>query len=163
MKLLVIDIHKLLNPNEHFSLKKTINFAKSNINKIEWNIKPTQEHLKTIELQIDELIENYLQKVKNLRNNHYAHLDKNKDTIIYDLRLKDMYQIMEKSEIIYKNLVSHFNNSGAIFNIWKNPPNEILSLSKYHKIRKLLLDKYLANEWNDELNQIWGIINEKPV
>lgn len=162
VKLLVIDIHKILNPKEHFSLKKTINFAKSNINKIDWNIKPTQEDLNIIECQIDELIEDKLKKVKDLRNNHYAHLDKNKDTVKYDLRLIDMYDVIEKSEIIYKKISLLLNNTEAIFNIWHQPPSEIVNLSKFLKIKNLLLDKILKNEWSEEYDIIWKIVNEKP-
>lgn len=161
VKLLVIDIHKILNPKEHFSLKKTINYAKSNINKIDWYIKPTQEDLKIIEIQIDELIEDKLQKVKNLRNKHYAHLDKNKDSIKYDLRLIDMYEVLEKSEIIYKRISHLSNKSGAIFNIWHQPPNEIINLSKYRKINNLLLEKIWKNDWSEEFDIIWKIVNEK--
>ncbi|MDO6812084.1 hypothetical protein [Tenacibaculum soleae] len=162
VKLLVLNIHKILNPKEYFSLKKTINFAKSNIHKIEWNNQMTQAELNQIELQINDLIEHNLEKIKTLRNNQYAHLDKNKDTIEYDLRLIDMYETIEKSETIYKKILSHFKSSDALFNIWKNPPDEIINLSKYHKIRKLLLDKYLKNEWSDDLDQIWKILNENP-
>ncbi|MFY0712836.1 hypothetical protein J1D01_04100 [Seonamhaeicola sp. NFXS20] len=161
VKILVLDIHKILNPEEHFSLKKTINFAKSNINKIEWNKQMTQTDLSQIEFQIDDLIERNLEKVKKLRNKQYAHLDKNKDKIEYDLRLIDVYETIEKSEIIYKKLLSHFKGSDVIFNKWREPPNEIISLYKYHKIRKLLLDKFLKNEWSDDFDQIWKILNEK--
>lgn len=68
VKLLVIDIHKILNPNENFSLKKTINFAKSNVNKIQWQNQITINDFKEIELQTNDLIERKLEKVKTLRN-----------------------------------------------------------------------------------------------
>ncbi|MDO6743678.1 hypothetical protein Q4553_03775 [Tenacibaculum soleae] len=78
------------------------------------------------------------------------------------MRLIDMYETIEKSEMIYKKILSRFKSSDALFNIWKKPPDEIINLSKYHKIKKLLLDKYLKNEWSDDLDQIWTILNEKP-
>lgn len=161
-KLIVIDIHKILNPNEHFSLKKTIDFAKSNINRIDWYKQINKTDLDEMEFQVNDLIERNLENVKTLRNKQFAHLDKYKDTYKYDLLFIDIYETMEKSEIIYKNLSSHFSNSDAIFNVWKNPPNEIIDLAKFHKIRKLLLDKYLNNDWNNDFNEIWKIINKNP-
>ncbi|MGB1211077.1 MAG: hypothetical protein ACPG41_06610, partial [Lacinutrix venerupis] len=77
IKLFVIDICKLLNPNEDFSLIKTLNYILSNRNRIEWRRELTAKRIKELITEIDNLNSEQLENFKNLRDKHYAHNDKN--------------------------------------------------------------------------------------
>ncbi|MGE5944736.1 MAG: hypothetical protein ACM31G_10395, partial [Flavobacteriales bacterium] len=76
----------------------------------------------------------------------------------YNFRLIDAYETIEKFQEIYRNLIFYFNGSGVVFSIWNEPPNEIISLSKYHKMRKSLLDLRFTDKWNEEFEKLWKIM-----
>ncbi|MGE5943236.1 MAG: hypothetical protein ACM31G_02745 [Flavobacteriales bacterium] len=114
IKLLVIDINKILNPTQDFSLYKTLNFIINNHRNIDWHESPTIKDLTTIKLEIENLIQNKLEGIKTLRDKNYAHLDKNRENYNYNFRLIDAYETIEKFQEIYRNLIFYFNGSGKL-------------------------------------------------
>lgn len=158
IKLLVIDTNKILNPTQDFSLHKTLNFMISNHKNIHWHESPRMEELNNYNLEIESLIYNKLESIKTLRDKNYAHLDKNRENYKYNFRLIDAYETIGKFQEIYRNLIFNFNGSGVVFNTWNNPPNEIIFLSKYHMLRKSLLELHFTDRWNDELDKLFRII-----
>ena len=158
IKILVIDTNKILNPTQDFSLYKTLNFIVINYESIDWHKKPELEELKKIQLDIDGLVENKLKGIKTLRDKNFAHLDANRENYKYDFRLIDAYETIEQCQEIYRKLIFYFNGSGVVFSIWEKPPEEIISLSKYHNLRKSLLELHFTAKWNDELGKLWRII-----
>lgn len=158
IKLLVIDTYKILNPTQDFTLHKTLNFIISNHKNIDWYKTPKIGDLNTIKLQIESLVEDKLESIKILRDKNYAHLDKDREKYKYDFRLIDAYESIDKLQEIYRSLIFHFNGSGVVFSLWNKPPNEIISLSKYHKLRKSILELHFTDKWNDEIEKLWRII-----
>ncbi|MDT7830732.1 hypothetical protein RQM65_18830 [Pricia sp. S334] len=158
IKLLIIDANKILSPNEHFGLFKTINFCLTNRNKIKWTEIPSLDNLKELQIQINWLIEQHLQRIKNYRDKYYVHLDKDKDKFQYDLKLKDVYATIDESQAIFGSLNSYLNGSGVYFSIWEQPPQELINLYKYNLIRKGITDKILGGKYSKETEQYWNII-----
>ncbi|WP_117884633.1 AbiU2 domain-containing protein [Aureibaculum luteum] len=75
IKLFVIDICKLMNPNEDFSLLKTLNFIQSNRKRIEWKRELKSDRINELIFKIEILNSEHLESFKNLRDKHYAHND----------------------------------------------------------------------------------------
>ena len=158
IKLLIIDVNKILSPKEHFGLSKTINFCLSNRTKIEWKEIPTLASLEEIEVRINGLIEQHLEKIKNYRDKLYVHLDKDKDRFEYNLKLFEVYQIIDESQTIYRFLNSYLNDSGSYFSIWEQPPQELKNLYKYNVIRNDITRKILDGKYSKDIEQYWNFI-----
>ena len=158
IKLLIIDANKILSPKEHFGLFKTINFCLTNRNEIEWTEVPSLDNLKDLQIKIDGLIEQHLEKIKNYRDKYYVHLDKNKDKFQYDLKLIDVYQTIDETQAVFGSLNSYLNGSGSYFSVWDQPPQELKNLYKYNLIRKEITDKILDGKYSKKTEQYWKII-----
>lgn len=147
-----------MNHCEYFSLPKTLDFILSNRKKIDWYQVFELDEIEVLKAEVEKLEEEKLLGIETFRNKRFAHLDKNKEKFEYNFRLLDAYEVIEKSQNVYRRLLFHFDGSGVVFSIWKNPPKEIIALSKYHQKRKQLLEYYLQNNWSKELESLWMII-----
>ena len=87
-KLFVIDCHKLIDKNEHFNILNLINFCQSNLNKITWHNTPTHSSLEKLKTKFLKTSEHF-SDISLLRNKVFAHTDRKKSEIKYNITLKD--------------------------------------------------------------------------
>lgn len=145
IKLFVIDIYKLLNPNEDFSLIKTLDSILSNRKRIEWKRELPAERIKELKSKIEILNYENLESFKKLRNKHYAHNDKNKFDLEYSVTLKKCWETLSIVQEIFIELNLCLLNEQYMFSILSQEPYEIVSLLKYKQIKEMIL-KELINE-----------------
>lgn len=157
IKLFIIDMHKILNQNEDFSLISTINFAQSNIKKILWKHQIIYENLEKLKAKLESLDKKGLQSLKDLRDKHYAHNDKNKDKLKIELSLLKCWKMLETAQEIFNTLNYHFNNRTLMFENFFHPPNEIYKVYRYELIREMYfaeIVKYPEDGTLIRINQI---------
>ena len=141
IKLFVIDICKLLNPNEDFSLIKTLDFILSNRKRIQWKRELTVEQIKEFKLRIEILNSDQLKNFKDLRDKHYAHNDKRKFDLEYNVTLKNCWKTLNEIQKIFIELNLSLSNKQYIFSLFIDEPYEIIALSRYKQIKELLLSE----------------------
>lgn len=138
IKLFMIDICKLLNPDEDFSLLRTLNYIQSNKKRIEWKRELKADRINELILKIEILNSKHFESFKNLRDKYYAHNDKKKFDIKYNVTLKKCWETLLINQEIFTELSLCLLNEQYIFSILTKEPNEIISLLKYKRINKLL-------------------------
>ncbi len=158
IKLFVINICKLLNPNEDFSLIKILNYALSNRNRIHWSREISANKLKILADKIENIKENELPAFKYLRDKHYVHNDKNKNDFESKVTLLKCWNSLSVVEEVFIELNLCFMNEQYIFPMFCKNPMEIVSLTKYHKIEKYILSELQNNPDIGSLQKIRSII-----
>ena len=163
IKLFIIDICKLLNPNEDFSLSKTLNYILSNRNRIEWKRELTPKRIKELIGKIDNLNLEQLENFKNLRDKHYAHNDKKKFDLEYNVTLRKCWQTISIVQEVFIELRLCLLNEQYIFSILSKEPFEIVYLLKYKRINKLLLTELKNSPDIGKLQMVRNItLGKKP-
>lgn len=142
IKLFVIDIYKLLNPNENFSLLRTLNYIQSNRKRIEWKRELKADRINELLLEIEKLNSEHLEGFKKLRDKHYAHNDKKKFDLKYNLTLEKCWETLLKVQEIFIELSLSLSNKQFLFSILTEKPYEIISLLKYKRIKEILLAEF---------------------
>lgn len=141
IKLFVIDICKVLNHNEDFSLIKTIDYAMSNWKRISWDRETKIEKLKTLKERIEKLNLEQLKNFKDLRDKHYAHNDKKKHEFESKVTLVNCWQCLKIIQEIFGELYLALLNKQIFFEVSVKEPQEIVSISRYQQIKKYVLSE----------------------
>ena len=163
IKLFVIDICKLLNPNEDYSLIKTLNYILSNRKRIEWKRELTADRINGLILKIEILNSEHLENFKNLRDKHYAHNDKNKFDLEYNVTLIKCWKTLSIVQEIFIELNLCLLNEQYIFSILTKEPYEIVSLLKYKRINEMLLTELKKGPDLGKLQMVRDItLGKKP-
>jgi len=157
IKLFVIDICKLLNPNEDFSLIKTLNYILSNRKRIDWKRVLTASRIAELILKIEILNSEHLESFKNLRDRHYAHNDKNKFDHDYNVTLKKCWESLLVVQEIFIELNLSLLNEQYIFSILTIEPYEIVTLLKYKQINEMLITELRKGPDLGELQKVRDI------
>lgn len=158
IKLLIIDLNKLINPNEDFSLQKALNFVLSNRKKIEWENEISIEEIKDLQVRITTIENNHLTKIQNLRNKFYAHNDKKKYDFNIPISLKECWEINEELQLIFNKLHWHLRRQMFPITEYAPKPEEIIKLYRYKKIKKYVLEELVKNELSTDLKNVQKII-----
>jgi hypothetical protein len=163
IKLFVIDICKLLNPNEDFSLLKTLNYIQSNRKRIEWKRELKADRINELILEIENLNSEHLESFKNLRDKHYAHNDKKKFDLEYNVTLKKCWETLLIVQEIFIELSLSLLNEQYIFSILTKEPYEIISLLKYKRINEMVLTELKKGADIGNLQKVRDItLGKKP-
>lgn len=159
LKLFVIEIYKLIDPKSDYNIQKTINFCKSNINKIEWHHTPKLDLFDILENKLDFDISD-VEKIKNLRDKFYAHSDKNRKQFPYDVEKFKLWEVLENLQLIFRLICQEYNNLCWLFDIQYKGLPELRMISNYKEINKLLLFKKIEGKENISIDEIEKIIRK---
>ena len=158
IKLLIIDLNKLINPNEDFSFQKALNFAFSNRKRIDWAKEITANEIKELQVRITEIEKTHLIKIQNLRNKFYAHNDKKKNEFNTSFSLKEIWEINDELQLIFNRLHWHLRKQMFPISEYATNPEEIIKLYKYKKIKRFVTEELVKNELSNDLKIVQKII-----
>ena len=146
MKLITIDLYKLIDKKENYNLYSLINFCKTNISRIDWKQKITLAELNQLETEINS-VSQYFEPICLLRNKLYAHNDKNKNHFTYKITLNDFWHVIKVFQDVFSKLNIHFDSNQWIFAIQYRKSQEIKNAFKYKKTVELYFEH--ANKQTD--------------
>lgn len=157
-KLFVLELYKLLNTKEDFSLITLVNFLITN--NVEWKREAiSTERLKTIGSKIEEIQHLHLTNIKNLRDKFYAHTDKNRASIKIDFTLNQSFEIFLQLRDYFEEIVLQLNNQKIMFDVLPNIINEITLLQRYKSIEKIIIEELQKGSTIVEIKKIQEIIH----
>jgi hypothetical protein len=143
MKLITIDLYKLIDQKESYNVYSLINFCKTNISKIQWSREITLAELNQLESQVNSVSQHF-ETICLLRNKLYAHNDKNKSKFEYKITLDDFWLVIKVLQDVFSKLNLRFDNNQWIFSIQYNRPQEIKNAFKYKKTVELYFEHAVA-------------------
>lgn len=152
---------KLLNDKDDFSLKKTIDYAINNHNKILWNRDIDLVKLEEFKSKILWIQKNEFESIRTLRNKHYAHTDKMRFKFSSNLTFTKCWEIIETIQHIFISLNIHLNGTQYIFSMFWDEPSEVFKLNRYRKVEQYLLNELRAKHDLGELQKIRNITQGK--
>lgn len=139
-KLFVIELAKILDSKEHFSLLKLVDYIISNRKKLIWkNNEIEMARLNFIREEIKKIEDLHLEDIKNLRDKFYAHTDKNRHKVELLFSLKIGFEILEKLRHFYEEIVLKLNNQHIAFSVLSSLTNEMVLLQRYKLIQNFIL------------------------
>lgn len=148
IRLFVIDTYKLIGKREDFNLHRTLEFCKINRNKIEWHQKISLDKLNTLSEKIN-IVSQKFSDIQELRNKHYAHRDKNKDSFPSNVTLVELWEVLDSLQEVFRELNVDFDNMNWFFSLQYREPNIISEIDKYRRLRTLI-----HNEFSDKKESI---------
>jgi hypothetical protein len=161
LKLFAIDICKLLDSKEDFSLSKTLNYAISNRKRIIWKNELTNEKIVEIREEIHLIEIKYLENFKYLRDKYFAHLDKDRGKVKIPLLLEDFWDLLKVIEKIYNFFTFHLTHETTVFSIPIEKNSELINLNKFKRIRLMILNELEQNPDIGKLQKVREIIFDK--
>ena len=161
LKQFLIDFYKLLNPKEYHSISYTIKFIRSNYSLIEWKREFSTNRIEELDLLIEEFEIDYINNLKNIRDKHLAHSDKNKKKYESTISIQKTWKNLEVIQKIFIELYLALNDKQYVFELIGKTPNEVLSLQKYYEIRNLIFHKHRFSNLSDDLKEVQKIIRKK--
>jgi AbiU2 len=163
IRLFVIEIYKLLNPNEHFSCSKTLNFILSNRNQIVWKKDLPKKKIKELISSISNLDVDYIKNLKNLRDKHLTHSDKDKFEYETTISLIDSWETLEMLQNIFVQLNLHLLDKQYIFSLMCLEPGEFSAIARYRKIKNLVLAELMKGADIGKLQKVRDItLGKRP-
>jgi hypothetical protein len=131
----ILEVCKLLNPVEKYSLYKVLNIAINNYSKISWKYPIHKKELTDLLARIDQ--QKYLfDRLKRIRDNFIAHLDDRKymdSLVISELRL-----LIDLSHSVYNKIKMGLTGSEMIWDSQNDTMDmmAIKNLAKFEVLRK---------------------------
>ena len=163
IKLLIIDLNKLINPEEDFSFQKALNFVLSNRKNIDWENEITLDQIIDLQNKIINIEKNYLEKIKNLRNKVYAHNDRKKEHLNLPISLQECWEINEELQMVFNRLHWHLRKQMFPISEYAPKPEEIIRLQKYREIKTYVFKSRAENNVSTDIENIQKIIlSKKP-
>ena len=140
-KLFVIELAKVVDSKEHFSLLRLVDYIISNRNKIIWkNSEIELSRLKFIREEIKKIEDEYLDDIKTLRDKFYAHTDKDRHKVELVFTQQIGFEILEKLRNYFEEIALKLNNQHIVFSSAKSSfTNEMVLLHRYKLIQKLIM------------------------
>ena len=163
IRLFVIDICKLLIPDEHFSITKTIDYALSNRKRINWYREIKIDRLKILKEKVEKLNLEQLKNFEILRNKYYAHNDKNKYDFESKVTLSNCWESLETIQGIFNELSLGLQNKEFRFETFGKEPQEIISISRYRQIKEYVLSELRKSPHIGKLQEVRDITLGKKV
>ncbi|MHA6248105.1 AbiU2 domain-containing protein [Pontibacter sp. CAU 1760] len=164
IKLFVIDVCKLLHPNEHFSLAKTLAFAITERRRICWHRETSIEQLETLKEKVNNLNKEQLESFKTLRDKYYAHNDKAKHEHESKVTLSNCWKTLIILQDIYNELSLRFSNCQIAFESCGRTPNEIIAVSRFREIATFISNERRKSPNIGKLENIRDIIlGKRPI
>ena len=158
-KLFIIELAKIFDPREDFSLMKLVDYLISNRKTITWkNSEIEISRLKTIKYEIENLENSYLQNIKNLRDKFYAHTDKNRSSIELTFTLEIGWKVLEQLRLYFEEIIAKVNNQRIIFTVYSSLTNEMVLLQRYKLIENLIITKLKDDANIGELQTVHDLI-----
>lgn len=161
-KLFVIELAKVVDSKEHFSLLRLVDYIISNRKNIIWkNSEIEMSRLKFIRDEIKKIEDIYLNDIKNLRDKFYAHTDKDRHKVELIFSQRTGFEILEKLRTYFEEISLKLNNQHMAFSSVKSSlTNEMVLLHRYKLIQKFIM-KNLKEKGNiGELQYVrdimWG-------
>jgi hypothetical protein len=154
-KLFVIELAKIVDSKEDFSIMKLVDYLISNRKKVVWkNSEIDISRLNSIKRGIKEIENLHLENIKHLRDKFYAHTDKNRHNITLNFTLKIGWEILEKLKIYFEEIVLKLNNQKIIFPVISSLTNEMVLLQRYQSIQNLVMTTLKNNANLGELQKV---------
>lgn len=140
-KLFVIELAKVVDSKEHFSLLRLVDYIISNRKYIIWkNNEIEMSRLKFIREEIKKIEDTYLNDIKNLRDKFYAHTDKDRHKVELIFSQRIGFEILEKLRTYFEEISLKLNNQHMAFSSVKSSlTNEMVLLHRYKLIQKFIM------------------------
>jgi hypothetical protein len=140
-KLFVIELAKIVDSKEHFSLLKLVDYIISNRKNIIWkNSEIEISRLKFIREEIKKIEDTHLDDIKTLRDKFYAHTDKDRHKVESVFSQQIGFEILEKLKKYFEEIALKLNNQHISFSSAKSSlTNEMVLLNRYKLIQNFIL------------------------
>ena len=140
-KLFVIELAKVVDSKEHFSLLRLVDYIISNRKYIIWkNNEIEMSRLKFIRDEIKKIEDTYLNDIKNLRDKFYAHTDKDRHKVELIFSQRTGFEILEKLKTYFEEISLKLINQHMAFSSVKSSlTNEMVLLHRYKLIQKFIM------------------------
>ncbi|PJJ09747.1 hypothetical protein CLU83_3118 [Flavobacterium sp. 1] len=161
-KLFVIELAKILDSKEDFSIISSVNFLITNRKKIVWKNSEIQlERLNFIRDEIKSIENLHLKSIKILRDKFYAHTDKNRHEIELSFNLQLGWEILKQLRAFFEEIVLKVNNQHIMFSVLSNLTNEMVLLQRYKLIQNMIQLKLKEQPNIGELQKVRDIMQGK--
>ncbi|MBF6640959.1 hypothetical protein IVB69_05665 [Flavobacterium sp. J49] len=138
-KLFVIELAKIVDSKEDFSLLKLVDYIISNRKNLIWkNSEMKMSRLNFIREEIKKIEDLHLENIKNLRDKFYAHTDKDRHKIELIFSLQIGFEILGTLRQFYEEIVLKINNQHIAFSVFSSLTNEMVLLQRYKLIQKFI-------------------------
>jgi hypothetical protein len=141
----ILEVCKLYNPQEKYSLYKILKIAINNYSKIHWKNTIPLKDLTDLLARLDQH-KDLFERLKRIRDNFIAHLDDRKymDSLI----ISELRQLIDLSQIVYNKINTGLNGSEMIWDS-KNDTADMMAiknLAKFEALRKHIQVTDFKNE-----------------
>jgi hypothetical protein len=161
-KLFVIELAKIVDTKEDFSIMKLVDYLISNRKNVVWKNREIEiSRLKFIKSEIENIEHLHLENIKNLRDKFYAHTDKNRHNIELTFTLKNGWEILEKLRFYFEEIVLELNNQKIIFTVFSSLTHEMVLLQRYKLIQNLITTNLKDNSNLGELQKVRDLMSGK--
>ena len=159
-KLFVIELAKVVDSKEHFSLLRLVDYIISNRKNIIWKNREIEtSRLISIREEIKQIEDKYLDDIKNLRDKFYAHTDKDRHKVELIFSQQIGFEILEKLRKYFEEIALKLNNQHIAFSSAKSSLiNEMVLLNRYKLIQNFIMTKIKENGNIGELQHVRDIM-----
>jgi len=138
-KLFVIELSKIIDSKEHFSLLSLVNYMILHRKTIVWKGEEIQiERLESNKEEIIKIQDLHLKDIKDLRDKFYAHTDKNRHEIEITFTLNQGWEILKELRNLFEEIVFKLNNQRITLSVSSNLINEMVLLQRYKMIESVI-------------------------
>jgi hypothetical protein len=159
----VLDIYKVFNPKEDYSIYNLINRAIESHSELTWYEKIGIVDLKRFIYKLDSK-KDLVSKIKHIRDKHIAHLDiKYKEDI--KIKLSNITELTDTSKNILFSLSKSLFNTHLLWDIVEGDHDFafIEAVLKYHKTRQLAFTAKATNSETIDSDTIMNIIRNRAI
>jgi len=161
MKSFVIEVHKCLNPREHYNIISLYSLLIKNYHDIEWKHDTQLAYLKQKERDIIKLTKSdQFIRLKDTRNKYYAHDDRDKHTFNTAVSRNSYWDFSKTLKDTYNDLSLRLNGSQFFFDT-DLLRGVLLKMNLYHKIEDYVFEEYKKTSNIGRLSEVLDIIRGK--
>ena len=153
IKLLILELSKLLNHNEDISYSRTINSSEFNLNKVKGNDSDKDE-INVILKSLTKIF--YSSNINKIRNEHVGHTDL--ELKKYNITINEIVELVNQTIKFHKALHKLITNNSIIFEAINNPLiTAFTKLKQRNSIFHLVRQAFNFNKNKIERDEIWEI------
>ncbi len=160
----IVEMHKIFNEKDTFSLPKIINKLINNYNRITWFNKPAKKELNRLKKSLtDSPIIKTVEKVKIIRDQYLAHKDRNPEKTV--LALDEINFLQEFSEKL-SNTIGNFlygTSTGYVIQEKHLISGILLKLKAFDKMRELVLTSHKNSDKQIETEELLDLIRLRNI